>query len=645
MGSGLQTLCGQAFGAKRLEMLGIYMQRSWVILIATGIPLTILYIFSTPILKLLHQNPRISKAAGTFALWMIPQLFAYIICFPTQKFLTAQSKIYVLATISAVALVGHVLFSWLFMLKLRWGLPGGAAVLNATWWFITVVQLVYVFSGACGNTWNGFSWKAFGNLKGYLRLSLASGVMLCLEMWYYVALILIAGYTKNAEISVDAASICLNISAWTLMVGIGFCAATSVRVSNELGGGHPRTAKFCVVVATTTSLFIGIILGLIPIALRSQYPPWFSKSSSVQQLVYDLTPLLGITIILNSIQPTLSGVAIGAGWQSYVAYVNIVCYYFVGIPIGLVLGFALRKGVKGIWYGMLTGTVVQTIVLIVMVLRTNWKKSYIINMSCAYSLDADEGDIQQMKNAQEFFREFCSESKKLWYLAAPAICSLVFQHSINAVTQIFAGHVGDIQLAAVAVQISLISGFAFSILYGMGSALQTLCGQAFGAKRPEMLGIYLQRSWVILLATGIPLTTLYIFSTPILNLLHQNPRISKAAGTFALWMIPQLFVYIVSSPTQKFLTAQSKIYVLATISAVALVGHVLFSWLFMLKLRWGLPGGAAALNATWWFVTVVQLVYVFSGACGKTWNGFSWEAFGNLKGYLRLSLASGVMLW
>ncbi|XP_031101377.1 protein DETOXIFICATION 32-like isoform X2 [Ipomoea triloba] len=369
MGSGLQTLCGQAFGAKRLEMLGIYMQRSWVILIATGIPLTILYIFSTPILKLLHQNPRISKAAGTFALWMIPQLFAYIICFPTQKFLTAQSKIYVLATISAVALVGHVLFSWLFMLKLRWGLPGGAAVLNATWWFITVVQLVYVFSGACRNTWNGFSWKAFGNLKGYLRLSLASGVMLC-----------------------------LNISAWTLMVGIGFCAATSVRVSNELGGGHPRTAKFCVVVATTTSLFIGIILGLIPIALRSRYPPWFSKSSSVQQLVYDLTPLLGITIILNSIQPTLSGVAIGAGWQSYVAYVNIVCYYFVGIPIGLVLGFAVRKGVKGIWYGMLTGTAVQTIVLIVMVLRTNWKKEALLAGERIKKWGGDSSDSQPVQS-------------------------------------------------------------------------------------------------------------------------------------------------------------------------------------------------------------------------------------------------------
>ncbi|XP_019163875.1 PREDICTED: protein DETOXIFICATION 29 isoform X2 [Ipomoea nil] len=374
MGSALETLCGQAFGAKKLEMLGVYLQRSWIILNATAIPLTTLYIFSTPILKLLHQNPHISKAVGTFAVWMIPQLFAYVFTFPIQRFLQSQSKIYVMASVSDVALVGHVLFSWLFMLKLRWGLPGGAVVLNTTWWFMAVAQFVYVVSGACGDAWKGFSQRAFQNLTGFVRLSLASGVMFCLELWYFVALILIAGYTKNAEVSVDGTSICMNISGWTLMVGVGFSAAISVRVSNELGAGHPRTAKFSVVVATATSLFTGIILGLIPILFRSRYPPLFSKSSSVQKLVYDLIPLLGFTIALNSLQPTLSGVAIGAGWQSYVAYVNIVCYYLVGIPIGLLLGFVFNKGVKGIWYGMIAGTVVQTIVLIVMVLRTNWNK-------------------------------------------------------------------------------------------------------------------------------------------------------------------------------------------------------------------------------------------------------------------------------
>jgi len=39
-------------------------------------------------------------------------------------------------------------------------------------------------------------------------------------------------------------------------------------------------------------------------------------------------------------------VAIGAGWQSSVAYVNIGCYYVIGIPVGMVLGEILHLQVK-----------------------------------------------------------------------------------------------------------------------------------------------------------------------------------------------------------------------------------------------------------------------------------------------------------
>lgn len=198
--------------------------------------------------------------------------------------------------------------------------------------------------------------------------------MLCLEFWYFMALVLFAGYLENAEIAVDALSICMNILGWTVMVAIGFNAAISVRVSNELGAGHPRTAKFSVIVVTLTSLVAGILLALVLIISRKQYPVLFSNSEEVQQSVYDLTPLLVVCVIINSVQPTLSGVAIGAGWQAYVAYVNILCYYVFGIPVGLVLGYVLNLGVQGIWIGMLSGTAVQTLVLLWMVYKTNWDK-------------------------------------------------------------------------------------------------------------------------------------------------------------------------------------------------------------------------------------------------------------------------------
>lgn len=72
---------------------------------------------------------------------------------------------------------------------------------------------------------------------------------------------------------------------------------------------------------------------------------------------------------------------------------------------------------------------------------------------------------------------------------------------------------------------------------GMGSALETLCGQAFGAGQLRMLGIYMQRSWVILLTTACLLVPIYVWSPPILELIGETTEISTAAGfaiTFSL---------------------------------------------------------------------------------------------------------------
>jgi Na+-driven multidrug efflux pump len=38
----------------------------------------------------------------------------------------------------------------------------------------------------------------------------------------------------------------------------------------------------------------------------------------------------------------VAGVAIGAGWQSLVAFVNIGSYYLVGLPLAAVFGFKLK---------------------------------------------------------------------------------------------------------------------------------------------------------------------------------------------------------------------------------------------------------------------------------------------------------------
>ncbi|CAD6265010.1 unnamed protein product [Miscanthus lutarioriparius] len=374
MGSALETLCGQAYGAKQLHMLGVYLQRSWIILNAMAVLMLPLYLFATPILRLFHQDAEIADLAGRLALYMIPQLFAYAFNFPIQKFLQAQSKVMAMAAVSAVALVFHVALSWVLVGPMRMGLVGLAVALNASWWLVVLGQLAYILMGYCPGAWNGFDWLAFSDLFGFARLSLGSAVMLCLEFWFYMFLIVIVGNLENAQVAVAAVSICTNLFGWQIMVFFGFNAAISVRVSNELGAGRPRAAKLAILVVLMSSVAIGLAFFILILAFRDVYGAPFTESPEVVRAVASLGVVFAFSLLLNSVQPVLSGVAVGAGWQWLVAYVNLGCYYLVGIPVGYMIAFPLRGGVQGMWGGMLTGVGLQTLILVAITLRTNWDK-------------------------------------------------------------------------------------------------------------------------------------------------------------------------------------------------------------------------------------------------------------------------------
>jgi len=180
---------------------------------------------------------------------------------------------------------------------------------------------------------------------------------------------------------------------------------------------------------------------------------------------------------------------------------------------------------------------------------------------------------------------------------------------------------------------------------GMASALETLCGQSFGAKQYHMLGIYLQRSWIILFFTTLAILPLFIFSTPLLILLGQDEDVAKMAGTISLWFIPFVFSYMWTFSLQMYLQAQSKNMIITYLAVLTLTIHLSLSWLLTVKLGLGLPGVMISMIVAMWIPVLGQLGFVFFGGCPQTWMGFSSSAFKDLGAVVKISLSSGVMIW
>ncbi|XP_031096855.1 protein DETOXIFICATION 24-like [Ipomoea triloba] len=372
MSSATETLCGQAYGAGHYHMMGIYLQRSWIVGFITLTILLPFFIFATPIFKLVGQEESIADAAGYVSYWFIPFNYNYVFSYTIQMYLQAQQKNIIIAWLTVAQFVIHIPLSWLLVYQFEFGVPGAMIALIISSWFVVIGEFVYIFGGWCPNTWRGFTMDAFKDIFPVVKLSISSGLMLCLELWYNAVLVLLAGYMKNAEVAISAFSICLNINGWEFMISLGFLGAACVRVANELGRGDAKATRFSIKVIVSTSIVVGLFFWVLCLSFGSKIGYLFTNEKEVADSVSDLSMLLAFSVLLNSIYPVLSGVAIGAGLQSTVAIINLCCYYLIGIPIGAVLGYVANLEVQGIWLGMICGVVTESIALCYMTWGTDW---------------------------------------------------------------------------------------------------------------------------------------------------------------------------------------------------------------------------------------------------------------------------------
>ncbi|GFP93465.1 protein transparent testa 12, partial [Phtheirospermum japonicum] len=123
----------------------------------------------------------------------------------------------------------------------------------------------------------------------------------------------------------------VNINGWEFIICIGFLGVACIRIANELGQGDAKATKFSIKVLITTSVVIGVFFTIICFVFGHNIGYLFTNDVKVAKTVSDLSLLLAISVLLNSIYPVLSGVAVGAGMQGTVAIINLCCFYLIGI--------------------------------------------------------------------------------------------------------------------------------------------------------------------------------------------------------------------------------------------------------------------------------------------------------------------------
>ncbi|XP_054808157.1 protein DETOXIFICATION 14-like isoform X1 [Prosopis cineraria] len=376
MASALETLCGQAYGAKQYKKFGVQIQTGIFCLILCCIPVSVLWLNLGKILVLLGQDPLISHEAGKFAICLIPALFGYATLQALIRYYLMQSLITPLVLSSSFTICFHVVFSWTLVFKSNLGRFGGAFAIGTSYWLnVTILALYMKFSNSCANTRVPISMELFHGIREYFGMAVPSTIMACFQWWSYEVTILLAGLLRpNPELETSILAVCvsMNYAIYAIPESIG--SAASTRVSNALGAGSPQEAQVSAICSRIIMLCQAITVSSIIFTSRDVLGHVFSNEPDVIHSVTNISPLLVMSVFVDSLQGTLTGIARGSGWQHIGAYVNFGAYYVIGIPLAAILGFVVHMKAKGLWLGITTGKLVQVILLLIIISRTDWAK-------------------------------------------------------------------------------------------------------------------------------------------------------------------------------------------------------------------------------------------------------------------------------
>uniref|UniRef100_A0A0E0EWT8 Protein DETOXIFICATION n=1 Tax=Oryza meridionalis TaxID=40149 RepID=A0A0E0EWT8_9ORYZ len=525
-----------------------------------------------------------------------------------------------------------------------------------------------------------------------------------LEWSSFEILVLLSGILPNPQLETAVLSISLSTASLLIMVPRGIGSSLSTRVSNELGGGHPRAARMAARVATAMTVLVCLVLVIAMILLRDVWGYAYSSEEEVVAYIASMLPILAVSFFVDGINGALSGVLTGCGKQKIGAHVNLGAFYLVGIPTAVLLAFVLHLNGEGLWLGIVCGSISKVGMLLFITLHTDWGKEVQKASPCKHfgyhgerkglrfkysnsmknsrnvgvifsnedvlnahqpkkrltvgdSIDMDDPTVEEPMLAvrrggdgedeamASTAAAAAAEVKRLLRLAGPLMASFVLRNSVQMVSVMFVGHLGELQLAGSSLAASLANVTGFSFLFGMSSALDTLCGQAYGAGQHRLLGVYAQRAMLVLAAAAVPIALVWASAGEILLLFGQDPAIAAEAGVYARWMIPSLAAYVPLACALRFLQAQGIVVPVMVSSGVAAVGHVAVCWALVHKVGMGSKGAALSGAVTYWTNLAVLAFYArLSGACKTTWTGFSVDAFRELRRFTELAVPSAMMV-
>ena len=370
MSYGLTPLIAQENGRGNKNAIGHLLSHSIIINMVVGVVLSAVIYFGSSHLSFLHQEGDVAEQARPFLRFLgfsfIPlMLFLSFKQFAEGLGFTRQAmNISIIGNVLNV-LIGITLVYGLFGLP-RMGVIGVGIATFTDRMIMGITMMVYVLRSRRFRPYlRSFGFKAvkLASIKKILGIGTPVAMQYLFEVSAFSGAAVMVGWMGAAELA--AHQIALSLAAMTYMMASGISAAAGIRSGNNFGKKHFGELRLSAIASYHMVILLMGGAALLFTVGNQLLPSFYIQDPEVIRIASKLLIIAAFFQLFDGMQVVGLGILRGLGDVRIPTLITLLAYWVLGIPLGYFLGIKLGYGVEGVWWALLLGLLVASVLLFV----------------------------------------------------------------------------------------------------------------------------------------------------------------------------------------------------------------------------------------------------------------------------------------
>ena len=367
--NGLTPLVGKSFAEKDNKRISCLLRNSLISNYALAIIMILVLLLLYNYLDSMGQSKRVVEESKSYYILLCISIIPSVLFFTFKQFLegltsTVPAMVFTLLGNLLNIGVNYVLIYGYWIFK-PLGLAGaGIGTIVATSFMAIGLGIYLITQKKFGKFINYYSSKALSiktQIVELFKIGYPIGSQMLIEVLTFAFAAIMIGWIGESQLA--AHQIAMTLGSISYMAANGISAATTIKVSNELG--MKKVDKIYYI--TNSSLHITTIImlfsGVFFYLFREEISSIFVKDTIVINYAIKYMTIMCLFQLFDGYQVVILGSLRGIRDVNRPAHIAIIAYWLIGIPLGYTMAFNFNLNGEGIWLGLLAGLGIASLLL------------------------------------------------------------------------------------------------------------------------------------------------------------------------------------------------------------------------------------------------------------------------------------------